>query len=131
MFKVARRTIADTEPFVYLKGAESLTLGMAVKLASGQLAKCGSTDKPTHIIMGPMRTDGTYPAIAVVETSIFETTSQAQVAETVIGSSVTLGADALSVTASTTSGVFKVLETDAATPNSLVRGVFVEPVSAD
>ena len=80
--------------------------------------------------MGPPRADGTCPAIGVTENTVFETTSTATVAETVIGSAVTLAADAQTVTATTTSGVFKILETDGAATASTVRGVFVEPPAA-
>ena len=129
MFIKASSRVADVEPFVYPKGAAGLTLGMAANLTSGALAKCAATTKPTHIIMGPQREDGTYPAIAVTDETIFETVSSATVAATVIGSAVTLSADALGVTATTTGGVFKVLDTDGATTNSTVRGVFVTPAA--
>lgn len=129
MFKIAYRRVADVSPFVYLPGADGLTLGMAVTLTSGALAKGTASVKPTHIIMGPKREDGNYPAIEVNDNIVFETTSTATVAQTVVGSAVTLAADALTVTATATKGVFKVLTTDGATTNSTVTGVFVEPAS--
>lgn len=79
--------------------------------------------------MGPKREDGNYPAIEVNDNIVFETTSTATVAQTVVGSAVTLAADALTVTATTTKGVFKVLTTDGATTNSTVTGVFVDPAA--
>lgn len=39
MFKIAYRRVADVSPFVYLPGADGLTLGMAATLTSGALAK--------------------------------------------------------------------------------------------
>ncbi|BFL40797.1 hypothetical protein H8S45_14865 [Agathobaculum sp. NSJ-28] len=133
MFKVAYRRVTDVEPFVYPAcptGEGALGLGTAAVLTAGVLAKCGASVKPTHIVMGPPRADGTCPAIGVTENTVFETTSTATVAETVIGSAVTLAADAQTVTATTTSGVFKILETDGAATASTVRGVFVEPPAA-
>lgn len=125
MFKIAYRRVADVSPFVYVPGASGLTLGMAANLTSGALAKCGASVKPTHIVMGPQREDGNYPAIEVNDNIVFETTSTATVAQTVVGSAVTLATDALTVTATATNGVFKVLKTDGATTNSTVQGVFV------
>ena len=130
MFKIAYRRVADVSPFVYLPGADGLTLGMAATLTSGALAKGTASVKPTHIIMGPKREDGNYPAIEVNDNIVFETTSTATVAQTVVGcSAVTLAADALTVTATATKGVFKVLTTDGATTNTTVTGVFVEPAA--
>ena len=122
MFKIAYRRVADVSPFVYLPGADGLTLGMAATLTSGALAKGTASVKPTHIIMGPKREDGNYPAIEVNDNIVFETTSTATVAQTVVGSAVTLAATA-------TKGVFKVLTTDGATTNSTVTGVFVDPAA--
>lgn len=130
MFIKAYSRVGDVEPFVYPKGAAGLSLGMAANLTGGALAKCAVTTKPTHIIMGPQRADGTYPAIEVTDHTVFETVSTATVAATVVGSAVTLSTDALGVTATTTSGVFKILDTDGATTNSTVRGVFVTPAAA-
>lgn len=125
MFKVAYRRVNDVDPFVYPAGVE-LPIGTAAKLTSGKLAKCGASDKPTHIVMGPLRADGTCPAIPVTDNVVFETTSTATVAATLIGSAVTLAADAATVTATTASGVFKITDTDGAATNSTVRGYFVE-----
>ena len=114
MFIKAYSRVGDVEPFVYPKGAAGLSLGMAANLTGGALAKCAATTKPTHIIMGPQRADGTYPAIEVTDHTVFETVSTATVAATVVGSAVTLSTDALGVTATT---------------NSTVRGVFVTPAA--
>lgn len=134
MFKVAYRRVGDVDPFVYFAcptGDNALPIGTAAVLTSGTFAKCGSTTKPTHIIMGPPRVDGTCPAIPVTENVVFETTSTATVASTAVGNAVTLESDAATVTATTTSGVFKILETDGATTNSTVRGYFVDPAAAE
>ena len=67
---------------------------------------------------------GLYPALRVLPTTVFETQSSATVAATLVGSKVTLGADAASVTATTDSGVFTIDWTDGAATNSRVRGHF-------
>ena len=64
------------------------------------------------------------PALRVLPTTVFETQSSATVAATLVGSKVTLGADAASVTATTDSGVFTIDWTDGAATNSRVRGHF-------
>lgn len=125
MFNVYSREIADVEPILILKGASSLSLGMAVKMTSGQLAKAAATDKPTHIIMGPAveGPDSTllYPAIRVLPTTIFSAPASAAVASE--GSVVTLDSDALGVTGTTTSGVFTVTYTENKA-NTTVLGYF-------
>ena len=80
--------------------------------------------KPSHIVMGEKNADGMYPAMKVVPTTTFEVMSTVTVADTLIGNKVTLGADAASVTATTTSGIFVVDWTDGAETNSTVRGHF-------
>ena len=72
MFRIYKRALGDVEPFEYLPGAEGLALGSAVKVASGQLAKCAATDNPAYIIAGVKRADGNYPVIRVLNTTIFE-----------------------------------------------------------
>lgn len=124
MFNVYSREIADVEPILILKGAAGLSLGMAAKMTAGQLEKAGSTDKPTHIIMGPGKTvdsDVLYPAIRVLPTTIFAAPSSEAV--DTVGKVVTLGADALSVTNTDTSGVFTVTYTENKA-NTVVLGYF-------
>ena len=108
MFKVYKRDLADVEPVEYLPAAEGagLLLGMAAKLSGGKLAKAGATEKPTHIVMGPARSDGLVPAVRVQPTTVFETTSPAAISTA--GTAVTLHTDGLQVTATATGGVFLV-----------------------
>lgn len=129
MFLVYRREIADVEPTAYIKGAASLGLGVACKFTSGQLAKCAATDMPTHIINGPQRADGTYPVIRVLPTTIFETTSSATTAETLVGTAVQMNGNADGVTA-TSGGAFVLTYTDGVTGGGVVRGYFKQPVAA-
>lgn len=126
MFSVVRRDIADVEPIIRLPGAASLALGSVAKLVSGSLAKAGATDTPTHVIMGPQAADGTYPVIRILPTTEFATEATATVATTLVGQKVTLNTDALSVTATTSSGVFTITTTDG---DKQVTGRFMPPAS--
>ena len=113
------------EPFEYLPSDAQLALGSAATLGSGgKLAQATATAAPTHMVMGEKTADGLYPALRVLPTTVFETQSSATVAATLVGSKVTLGADAASVTATTGSGVFTIDWTDGAATNSRVRGHF-------
>ena len=123
MFKIAKRALGAVEPFEYLPSDAQLALGSAATLGSGgKLAP--ATAAPTHMVMGEKTADGLYPALRVLPTTVFETQSSATVAATLVGSKVTLGADAASVTATTDSGVFTIDWTDGAATNSRVRGHF-------
>ncbi len=113
MFKVYKRDLADVEPTEYLPAAEGETLcaGVMAVLAGGKLAKAAAAEKPGFLVQGPARADGLYPAMRLLPTTVFETVSTAAVPETAIGSAVTLGADAASVTA-TAGGAFMVEHTE-------------------
>ena len=124
MFTIYSRLIGDVEPFEHLEGAEGLTLGQAVKLAGGSLAKCGPTEKPTYMIVGVRTGEGKYPAIRVLPTTIFQTTASATLAQNALGAPVTLNATADGVTATTEGGVFTPTFTDGETGGGVVRGYF-------
>ncbi|MEG1012443.1 MAG: hypothetical protein RSD27_10360 [Ruthenibacterium sp.] len=122
MFCAVKRDFADVEPTAYLPGADGLVAGEAAVLTAGALAKCGASVKPTHIAMGTKNKAGRYPAIRVLPTTVFEAPCSAAIAA--VGSIVTIGADALSVTATTASGVFTVEDTENAA-DTMVRGRFM------
>lgn len=125
MFKVAKREVGDVEPLEYYPSDAALTIGSAATLGSGgKLSKASSTVRPSHIVMGEKNEDGMFPAMKVMPSTTFEVQSTETVADTLIGNKVTLGEDAETVTANTTSGVFTVDWTDGATTNSTVRGHF-------
>lgn len=125
MFTIANRAIGAVEPFCYLPGAASLAPGAAVVLTAGQLALATGATRPTHILIGPAGADGLYPAIPVLPTTVFETTAGATVAQSLVGSAVTLNTNGDGVTATTTSGVFRILATDGAADGGTVRGCFI------
>lgn len=88
---------------------ETYVFGEALKLASGKLTKAGATDKPTHICgvnyIAPATNPEAIPCVEIAPNMVFETVLSAAPGSITVGSVVTLGADALTVTATTTSGV--------------------------
>ncbi|MEG0803432.1 MAG: hypothetical protein RSF90_00610 [Pygmaiobacter sp.] len=125
MFTVAKRAIADVEPILYKtpKAGETFTLGEALKEAAGVLTAVAATDRPGYVCAGGVTKGGMLPVIRVLPTTFFKTISAVAVGTALIGSAVTLTADALGVTATTANGVFTVDETDGASP-SVVIGYF-------
>lgn len=127
-FLPVRSLDGSSDPFEYYKmtDSEAVTLGEGLVQTSGRLTKVGATATPEFIALKTAAggTDVEIPVVRVKEGREFETTSTATVATTLIGSKVTLHTDGLTVTATTTSGVFLITETDGATTNSKVRGIF-------
>ena len=116
MFRIAKRSINSVEPFIHNLSAttgEAYELGEALKLAEGKLTKASGADKPGYICMGPVNGE-IVPVIAVMPTTYFEVEASATVAETLIGSKVTLGTDGLTVTAPD-GGNFVIDETEGTT----------------
>lgn len=126
MFHVVKRRIADVEPTLYKipKPGETFTLGEALTEAEGALTAAAATALPDYICAGPKTASGMLPVIPVLPTTVFATESTVAVAATLVGSKVTMAADALGVTATTASGVFQVESTDGAA-KSAVTGRFV------
>lgn len=128
-FRPLKRPGMGELPFEYeqMTDGEASTLGEALVLTSGKLTKCGATATPQFIAMkaAALATPGaTIPVVRVDELQEFTTQSMATVATTLIGAKVTLHTDGLLVTATTSSGVFEISETDGATTTSNVRGRF-------
>lgn len=117
-------------PFVYklMTNNEGVTAGEALVETSGRLTKCGATATPMYIAQKTQAAEATsvtlVPVSRVTELEQYEVRSTATVASTLIGSKVTIDSTGLLVTATTTSGVFYIDETDGATTVSLVRGHF-------
>ena len=88
---------------------ETYAFGEALVLSAGKLTKCGPTAKPTHICgvnyVAPATDPEAIPCVAVAPNMVFETVIGAAPASLTVGVVVTLSADALGVTATTTSGV--------------------------
>lgn len=128
-FTPSKSLSVSSDPFEYyqMTDGEASTLGEALVQTNGRLTKCGATATPEFIAVaavGAATPGGFIPVQRTKEEREFETTSSAQVAATLVGQKVTLNTDGLTVTATTTSGVFEISSTDAATPNSKVRGYF-------
>lgn len=118
-------------PFEYmlLTDAEGAALGQALVLTSGRLTKAGATVKPQFIAVRTQAAEATsvtpLPVWRVDALQEWTTQSTATVAATLKGAKVTLHTDGLKVTATTTSGVFEIDDTDGATTTSNVSGRFV------
>lgn len=118
----------SSDPFEYglMTDSEAVTLGETLKYANGRLTKASGTDNPEAIALASAAagTDVRIPFVRLDDQREWETTSTATVADTLVGQKVTISADGLQVTATTTSGVFEVSATDGAGTNSTVRGYF-------
>lgn len=129
MFTIVKRLGADTAALEYylMTDGEAATLGEALVMTNGRLTKCGATATPEFIAQRTQQETTSVTPLPVVRTTEeqeYETKSSSTVAPTLVGSKVTLGTDGLTVTATTTSGVFSVTATDGAATNSTVRGYF-------
>jgi hypothetical protein len=117
-----------SDPFEYglMTDSEAVVLGETLKYTSGRLTKASGTDTPEVVALASADagTNVRIPFVRLDDQREFEVKSSATVAATLIGSKVTIGTDGLTVTATTTSGVFLVSATDGATTTSTVRGYF-------
>ena len=106
-------------PWEYLPcSAITPKIGMAMIMSSGKLAIATGTTKPVYICMAEYDaavTAGTIvPVIRVNADEIFETTNSASLSGVNIGQKVTLHAsNGLQITATTSSGVARLLQKDA------------------
>ncbi len=121
MFKLIRHENAVTnvaEPVMLEATAnEAISNGEALVLSSGKLTKCSPTTKPTHIAMTDLAATATERNIAVYRITsdmVFRVPVMAAPTALKPGDKVTLHADALQVTSTTTSGVVTVESLDGA-----------------
>lgn len=129
-FRPIKRPGMGELPFEYeqMTDAEAASLGEAFEMTSGKLTLCAATTRPQFIAVQAADAATPGETIAVWRVDALQewtTQSMATVATTLIGEKVTLHTDGLLVTATTTSGVFEISETDGATTTSNVRGRFV------
>lgn len=119
---------SDPLEYYLMTNGEAAVLGEALVQTNGRLTKCGPTAIPEFIAMRTQAAEATstkkIPVVRIKETREFQVTSSATVATTLVGNKLTIDADGLRVTGTTTSGVFLVSHTDGATTNSTVRGFF-------
>ena len=116
MFKLAkiengRMNVPEPE-YIEVKEAEAVVIGEDLVLTAGKLTKCGSTTVPGYISMGEVSASATKRVIAacrIEENQVYEVEVTEAPTSLVPGAKVTISADALGVTATTTSGVAKVV----------------------
>jgi hypothetical protein len=105
--------VAEPEFYEMTEG-EAAENGEALVLSAGKLTKCGATQKPEYIAMVAMKKDASarrMPVVRADENQIWRVPVNADPTALVPGAKVTLGGDALTVTATTTSGVVTVYDT--------------------
>ena len=110
MFKIANMRSMAERPFEYYTTTdnEAITLGEGLVLTSGALTKVGATATPEFIAMKATADLATIPVVRVTEDMVLETTFSTTATSIVVGDSVTIHTDGAQVTATTSSGVFKV-----------------------
>lgn len=99
-------------PFEYLPaGAITVEVGTALTMTSGKLAKAASTAVPQYFALtNKVCTAGEIIPVQKLEKGVdYETVASVAIADTLIGSKVTIGSDAGSVTATTTDGVAQIV----------------------
>lgn len=100
-------------------------VGMAMALSNGKLVLATGTVAPTYISMMEARDDleedTIIPVVRVHGDIVWETEFSAAATAINVGNKVTIGADALTVTATTTSGVAEVVYKDGNPSGSMCR----------
>jgi len=124
-FKPCKSDITATTPFEYYPttAAEVYKTGETLKLASGALTKAAGTDTPVFLAQ-ESATGAAGKLLAVIripKTLSFEVPLSADGASLTVGSKVTIAADGLRVTATTTSGVAEIVSMSATASGSAVR----------
>lgn len=112
--KIVGGRINVGEPEIHVAGAD-ITPGMALKFSSGKLVACSGAVAPEYIAHGSAKTGDNIAAYAVSSDMVFEVPCGAAPTSLVEGQKVTIGSDALTVTATTTDGVAKIISLNGAT----------------
>lgn len=131
-FKLYKHDIADSTSMVNdykMTNSEAVAVGEALTTAStGVLSKCAATTMPDFISNSVIAaTNPSTIPVQVIRTNEqqeWEVIAPVTIATSLIGSKVTLSSDGLSITATTSSGVFFITYTDAVTGGGIVRGMF-------
>lgn len=115
-----------TPPFAYLTptDGENYVPGEALKVASGKVTKCGATDAPAYIAVGPVNAQGLVPCEAVSKGMTYAVPLSAAGTSLAVGNKVTLAADGLRVTATTTGGVAEIVRIYGAAEGDVVAVKF-------
>lgn len=102
---------ASTPSLEYLepKAGESFVGGEAVVLSAGVLTKCGASQKPQYIVQGIKTLRGCLPVIRVSSETTYLAALSAKGTALKPGDKVTISADGVDVTATTTDGVAEIV----------------------
>lgn len=125
MFKLAKKGSSATEAIEYRKAGATITPGMALTYSGGSLILATGTVVPEYISLGSATSGNKCAVKRVIEDEIYEAPLSADGSALNLGDKVTLNAaDGLGVTATTTSGIFEIVEMDGTASGSMVRGLF-------
>ncbi len=117
-FLRAENNAAPIEKEFVATAAESYKHGETVKFSSGKLTKASGTDKPEFVYVGKDITSAVtgqiINVVPVLPEYEWETTFSASATAVKAGAKVTVSSDGTQATATTTSGVFQLLEDGAA-----------------
>lgn len=116
-FKIHKVDDGHNLPYEYLPcSAITPKIGLALVQTGGNLTLCSATATPTYISMieknAACAAGDIIPVVRVEKDVIWETEATAAMTAVTIGSKVTLSADGMGVTATTTSGVAEVVDMD-------------------
>lgn len=106
----AAMNVAEPEFFDMTEG-EALKNGEALVLTGGKLTKCGATEKPQFVAMTALDASAEerrVPCVRADENQLWRVPVSADPTALNPGDKVTVGGDALTVTATTASGVITV-----------------------
>ena len=109
--KIVGGRINVGEPEIQVAGAE-ITHGQALKLSGGKLVACTGAEAPTYIAHGAGKDGDNVAVYAVSEGMVFEVPCSADPTALKPGDKVTIGADGLTVTATTEGGVATIISTN-------------------
>jgi hypothetical protein len=102
------------EPEKHVAGAD-ITPGMALKFNAGKLIACIGATAPEYIAHGSAKNGEDVAVFAVAHDMVFEVPCSAAPSSLAEGQKVTIGTDALTVTATTTDGVATIISLNGAT----------------
>ena len=104
------------EPEFIEASAIDITDGEALSLNGGKLVKCAQTTKPTFIALktiSAQEANRIIPVGRVASNQVYEVPLSVSITSAVVvGAKLTIGSDALTVTATTTDGVATVVSTN-------------------
>jgi hypothetical protein len=116
----------SVQPIEWFPGTnqESFAVGQVLNLSSGALTAADDDSDGTQAFIGLSAGTGDGSTLMPVQriraTDQYKTTSSGQIAASALGSKYTLASTELTITATTTNGVFEVDETDGATYSTVV-----------